>query len=49
VSILIEAIMSEKKQKHYVNNADFLKALIEYRQKCDDAKKSDKEDPPIPN
>lgn len=40
--------MSEKK-KHYVNNADFLQALIEYKQKCEEAKKEGKEDPQIPN
>jgi len=41
--------MSEKKPKHYVNNADFLKALIEYKEKCDVAKKEGKEEPNIPN
>jgi hypothetical protein len=37
------------KQKHYINNGDFLKALIEYKEKCKEAKKLKKEDPPIPN
>ena len=41
--------MSEKKPKHYVNNADFLKALIEYKEKCDEANKKGKEEPNIPN
>ena len=41
--------MSEKKPKHYVNNADFLDALIVYKEKCDVAKASEKEDPQIPN
>ena len=41
--------MATKNPKHYVNNADFLKALIEYREKCDLAKKEDKQDPQIPN
>ncbi len=41
--------MSEKKPKHYVNNADFLKALIEYKEKCDVANKAGKEEPNIPN
>jgi len=41
--------MSEKKPKHYVNNADFLKALIEYKEKCDEANKAKKEEPKIPN
>ena len=35
--------------KHYVNNADFLAALIEYKKNCDDAKKKKKPEPPIPN
>ena len=41
--------MSEKKTKHYVNNADFLAALIEYKKQCDEAKKKNKSEPPIPN
>ena len=38
-----------KVTKHYVNNADFLAALIEYKNNCDDAKKKKKPEPPIPN
>ena len=38
-----------KKPKHYVNNADFLKALVDYRDACAEAKKSNIEDPQIPN
>jgi len=41
--------MSEKKTKHYVNNADFLQALIVYRENCDKAKKENKPEPFIPN
>jgi len=41
--------MTTKNPKHYVNNADFLKALIDYREKCDLAKKEEKQDPQIPN
>ena len=41
--------MSEKKPKHYVNNADFLEALIEYKKNCVEAKEIGKEDPQIPN
>jgi len=41
--------MSEKKPKHYVNNADFLKALVDYKERCAEAKKAEKEDPQIPN
>ena len=38
-----------KKQKHYINNADFLEALIEYKEKSKLAKKNKTELPPIPN
>jgi hypothetical protein len=37
------------KQKHYINNADFLKALIDYKEACKKAKKEKKPAPPIPN
>ena len=37
------------KQKHYINNADFLKALIDYKEKSDLAKKQNKPLPAIPN
>jgi hypothetical protein len=37
------------KQKHYINNADFLQALVEYKEKCKEAKKEKKNKPPIPN
>ena len=39
--------MSEKKPKHYVNNADFLKALVDYKERCAEAKKAEKDDPQI--
>jgi hypothetical protein len=38
-----------KKQKHYINNADFLEALVEYKEKSILAKKNKTELPPIPN
>jgi len=38
-----------KKTKHYINNADFLKALIDYRAACDEAKRNNKQDPIVPN
>jgi hypothetical protein len=41
--------MSEKKTKHYVNNADFLEALIAYKKNCEEAKKQKKPEPSIPN
>ena len=37
------------KKNHYINNADFLAALIAYQKSCDDAKKEGKNDPQIPN
>lgn len=37
------------KDKHYVNNADFLKALIDYKTACDAAKAGGKDDPIVPN
>lgn len=37
------------KKAHYINNEDFLKALVEYNKQCKVAKKEGKEDPSIPN
>jgi len=37
------------KQKHYINNADFLAALMEYQDKCKSAKVDKKPPPAIPN
>jgi hypothetical protein len=37
------------KQKHYINNPDFLQALIDYKEACKQAKKEKKSPPPIPN
>lgn len=37
------------KAKHYINNDDFLKALVEYKAKCLEAKSAGKNEPPIPN
>jgi hypothetical protein len=37
------------KQKHYINNADFLKALIDYKAQCKEAKKNKQPSPAIPN
>ena len=38
-----------KKKTHYINNGDFLKALIEYQEQCQTAKNKKQEDPQIPN
>jgi hypothetical protein len=37
------------KQKHYINNADFLQALIDYKKAQKDCKKNNLPPPPIPN
>jgi hypothetical protein len=37
------------RQKHYINNADFLQALIDYQAGVKKAKKNKTEPPPIPN
>ena len=37
------------KQKHYINNADFLQALIDYKKAQKVAKKDNAPPPPIPN
>mgnify|MGYP003339398847 CR=1 FL=1 len=37
------------KKKQYVNNADFLTALIDYKAKCKEAKKNKQPPPAIPN
>ena len=36
-------------KKHYINNGDFLVALVDYHDRCAKAKELNKEDPPIPN
>jgi hypothetical protein len=37
------------KQKHYINNEDFLKALVDYKAACKLAKKEKQTPPAIPN
>ena len=37
------------KQKHYINNGDFLKALENYKAACKEAKSNNKPEPAIPN
>jgi hypothetical protein len=37
------------KIKHYINNADFLAALVEYKAKVQEASKAGKPEPKIPN
>lgn len=41
--------MRKHSSNHYVNNNDFLKALIDYRDACILAKAENRNDPPIPN
>lgn len=38
-----------KTTKNYINNADFLQALIDYKKACNDAKEAGTEDPIVPN
>jgi len=37
------------KQKHYINNQDFLKALVDYKTQCVEAEMTNKPKPKIPN
>lgn len=37
------------KQKHYINNEDFLKALVDYKEASKEAEKNNKPKPDIPN
>jgi len=37
------------KKTHYINNEDFLKALVQYKCDCEKAKLDNKPDPQIPN
>ena len=37
------------KQKHYINNQDFLKALVDHKARCVEAEQSGKPKPIIPN
>jgi hypothetical protein len=37
------------KQKHYINNEDFLRALVDYKTKCIEAEKNNFPKPNIPN
>lgn len=37
------------KQKHYINNEDFLKALVDYKTRCVEAETAGKPKPNIPN
>lgn len=39
---------TKRKSKHYVNNGDFLKALIEYQSYVNQCKEENKRKPPIP-
>jgi hypothetical protein len=42
-----QSISTEKAPAHYVNNKEFLAALIEYKQKVDEAKAEGKEPPQV--
>ena len=40
---------TKKKSEHYVNNKEFLAAMVEYRKSVNRAKKNKQEKPPVPN
>ena len=40
---------TEKKKEHYVNNKEFLAAMVEYRKLCSEAEESGEEKPPVTN
>ena len=42
-------VKSTKKPQHYVNNADFLKALSDYQEKCKEYEAQGKEQPRVPD
>ena len=42
--------MAEKKKKpHYVNNKEFLQAMVEWKARCREAEEKGKPQPPITN
>ena len=41
--------MTTNTKKHYINNADFCKALVEYKESVETAKREHREKPNIPN
>lgn len=41
--------MAKKKQKHYVNNKDFLEAIIKHKKECEEARSSGKKEPRVPD
>ena len=40
---------TRKKSEHYVNNKEFLQAMIEYKERCDKAIKRKRQPPPVTN
>ena len=41
LSTTFYGIFEMTKQKHYINNADFLKALVDYKEECKIAKETE--------
>ena len=41
--------LKPREKPHYVNNAQFLEAMIEYRDNCEEAEKQGKPKPPVTN
>ena len=44
-----EVKLKPRENPHYVNNAQFLEAMIDYRDRCEEAEKQGKEKPPVTN
>ena len=40
---------TRKKSEHYVNNKEFLQAMIEYKDRCEKAQKRGRKNPPVTN
>lgn len=43
----VEKIVAEEQKEHYVNNKEFLQALIDYRNKCAEAQSKGRDKPPV--
>lgn len=49
IQVYQKEIMNTPRKKHYINNPDFLKALVDYKAACKEAQEQDKPKPAIPN
>lgn len=46
---IVRPVKSTRVKKHYVNNAEFLQAIISYKEKLADTRRRNVPDPPLPN